>query len=433
MAGYMAAAVNGWEAFCCVLFFRSFAQMRPGRNRRKVWALMGIQAFFCMMLGLALPGSFYGRVAVVSLLVSFSMLYLFQIRYLASLVLAMFFLGLDALMEYLSVVAARRFLPLVFTQNWQFSELSTYGLVLFTSRVLLFCSILLMRKILKGKAFYVLTGKEWRILFISTFLTLVTFTQIAEKVRLDDDTFLYFVLTILVIDYVVYYLIDEIIAREIRRKEDEVFREQVKYETAMYHSISENLERQRKRTHEYKNQISVISALAAARQYQELLAYVEKADAALGLHMDAIDTNHVIVNAILNTKYREATDKGIVFVLKANDLSRLWLREEDIVLILSNLLNNAMEACEHSQEKVIRLKFVLEEKQAVISVKNSMAGPPVVEDGKFQTTKTKDVQEHGMGIRNVIETVENYGGKYTIGFDRGGFVFSIILPDHAGE
>ena len=57
MAGYMAAA-NGWEAFCCVLFFRSFAQMRPGRNRRKVWALMGIQAFFCMMLGLALPGSF---------------------------------------------------------------------------------------------------------------------------------------------------------------------------------------------------------------------------------------------------------------------------------------------------------------------------------------------------------------------------------------
>ncbi len=315
----------------------------------------------------------------------------------------------------------------------QFSELSTYGLVLFTSRVLLFCSILLMRKILKGKAFYVLTGKEWRILFISTFLTLVTFTQIAEKVRLDDDTFLYFVLTILVIDYVVYYLIDEIIAREIRRKEDEVFREQVKYETAMYHSISENLERQRKRTHEYKNQISVISALAAARQYQELLAYVEKADAALGLHMDAIDTNHVIVNAILNTKYREATDKGIVFVLKANDLSRLWLREEDIVLILSNLLNNAMEACEHSREKVIRLKFVLEEKQAVISVKNSMAGLPVVENGKFQTTKTKDVQEHGMGIRNVIETVESYGGKYTIGFDRGGFVFSIILPDHAGE
>lgn len=44
----------------------------------------------------------------------------------------------------------------------------------------------------------------------------------------------------------------------------------------MYHSISENLDRQRKRAHEYKNQIAVISALASGGQYEELLAYVKK-------------------------------------------------------------------------------------------------------------------------------------------------------------
>ena len=36
---------------------------------------------------------------------------------------------------------------------------------------------------------------------------------------------------------------------------------------------------------------------------------------------------------------------------------------------------------------------------------NSMAAMPMVEDGRLQTTKTEEPSEHGMGIRNVIETV----------------------------
>jgi len=77
----------------------------------------------------------------------------------------------------------------------------------------------------------------------------------------------------------------------------------------------------------------------------------------------------VIVNAILNTRYKEATDKGIVFVLKVNNLSNVKICEKDIVLILSNLLNNAIEVCERAKEKVIKLKFMLEEEQIIISVK----------------------------------------------------------------
>ncbi len=400
--------------------------MRTGRSRLKIWAAIGFQVFFCLVYKFWGPGHLYIRAAAVSLLISFTMLYLFQVHYLTALVLAMFFLGLEAVMEYLSVLALGNVFPLM-----GFNMRNPVGgdAAIMASRGMLFIGILVMGKIMRRKAFYVLTNREWGILFISTFITFVSFTGIAAKVRPYDDSFFYFALTILVIDYVVYYLINEIMEREIERKEDEVFRERVKYETAMYQSISENLDRQRKRTHEYKNQMAVIRALASKGQYQELLAYVEKADAGLWAGLDAVDTNHVIVNAVINTKYREAADKGIVFVLKVNDLSRLRLREEDLVLILSNLLNNAVEACEQAAEKVIKLKFILEGEQVVISVKNSLAAMPVVENGKFLTTKTTDVPDHGMGIRNVIETVENYGGKYSIGFDKDGFLFSIILPN----
>lgn len=417
MAGYMAAAANGWEALCCVLFFRSFADMRSRKSRWQILAAIGFQAFSCIFIERSLQGQFHIRIMAESMAVSLAMLYLFRTRYLAALVLSMFFLGLDAIMECLSMAASERFHPFLHEHPALLSGL------------LLFAGVLLTGKIMKGKAFHTLTRKEWSILFVSTFITLITFAGIASEVRFYDGSFPYLALPVLVVDYVVYCLIDEIMVREIKRKEDEAFRERVKYETEMYRSVSENLERQRKRTHEFKNQMAVIHALATKGQYGELLAYVEKADTALQSGLDAIDTNHVIVNAVLNAKYREAVGKGIVFVLKVNDLSALRLCDEDIVLILSNLLNNAMEACERAEEKVIKLKFVLEREQIVISVQNSMASMPVMEDGTFLTTKISDAQEHGIGIRNVADTVEKYGGKYAVDFGGDGFRFSVLLDN----
>ncbi len=88
--------------------------------------------------------------------------------------------------------------------------------------------------------------------------------------------------------------------------------------------------------------------------------------------MDCIKTNHVIIDAILNSKYREMLDKNIVFIFKINDLSGINVSDEDIVVILSNLLNNAIEACEKCPDKrVIKMKLVREKDNFIISVKNT--------------------------------------------------------------
>lgn len=59
----------------------------------------------------------------------------------------------------------------------------------------------------------------------------------------------------------------------------------------------------------------------------------------------------MIINAILNTKYQEAISKNIVFVFKVNDLSKIVIKDEDLVVILANLLNNAIEACENVRKR----------------------------------------------------------------------------------
>lgn len=71
---------------------------------------------------------------------------------------------------------------------------------------------------------------------------------------------------------------------------------------------------------------------------------------------NVINMNHVIVNAILNTKYQESISKYIVFVFKINDLSQIGMDDKYLVVVLANLFNNDIEACEKFEEKKV-IKF----------------------------------------------------------------------------
>ena len=167
----------------------------------------------------------------------------------------------------------------------------------------------------------------------------------------------------------------------------------------------------------------------AAKNYVELAEYISKVSGHLNTELDYIKTNNVIVDAILNSKYREILDKKIVFIFKINDLSEIGICDEDIIVILSNLLNNAIEACEKCHDKkVIKLKFVKETDNVIISVKNTYDGELIIEDGEIQTSKNHDIDEHGIGIKNVIEVITKYQGSYVIQNDKKEFYFSIIIP-----
>ncbi len=53
-----------------------------------------------------------------------------------------------------------------------------------------------------------------------------------------------------------------------------------------------------------------------------------------------------IVDGILDTKYQEVKQKDVVLALKVNGLSNWPIADEYVVIILSNILDNALEACE---------------------------------------------------------------------------------------
>lgn len=422
-----------WEILCCKLFMEIFLSKRKYKNRIVPGFVFGGLILVYYLASCILYNFLWLKQLAIVLFLSVAMHLLFENSYIKSIVLATIYQGLVLITDCVTLLVVGKIFP---SLSVEILDTSTVTIsVSLVCKMMLLCVVLLLKRKIGHKQGDMLTDMEWFRLLLVPIITMASLIAMDLKFNVShdihqDDTLMYIALGMAGMNIIVFYLIDDIMEREQIIREDILFRQKVKNEMDMYYSISENLDRQRKRTHEFKNHLACIASLAGSAKYEELNDYIGKIDSDLRLRMDMVDTNNVTVNAILNTKYREALAKQIVFVLKVNDLSEMTLPDADIVVILSNLLNNAIEACMACENKLVKLKFVLEENELVISVKNSMQKIPIKDNDKFVTRKTKEPEEHGIGVENIISTVEKHGGKYAIEYDDDTFSFTIMIPNN---
>lgn len=418
------------EIMCCKIFYETF-----GKVRYKGWINI-IQ--FVLLLGsmclIAFGFSSHFTIRQIAIVLMFSvfMLWHVKISLKKSFVLAILFDALLLAMDYLIYLINRWFSLGSELLGWQYQV----GRILqsLLAKIVLFLLVLIIRKWFGKKSMEMLSDTEWlRFLFfplftivaISAMLSVFGYVQTVEQANL----LLVIAFGMIGMNIVVFYLINDVVRRELQMHENKVLQIQAKNQLEMYKSISENFDNLKRKTYEFKNQILCIESLLDKKQYSKLVEYAKTIYGSLNNEPDAINTNNVIVNAILNTKYQEANAKGIVFVFRVNDLSELRLNDEDVVTILANLLNNAIEACETCEDqKVIKFKFVKEDDKIIIAVKNTFNYDVIYENGEIKSTKTSSVNEHGVGIKNVLRIIEKYGGSYVIEDKNKEFFFSIIIP-----
>lgn len=420
------------EMICCKIFFETFGKKRTENNYKNYGIILGLIISIYSLALLFYEKFFVKQILVVIVIALFMIMYL-KIRFDKALILSLLFQGLLLSVDYITLWLNVS----LFHSIEEIDEMHYVGgsLVTVLAKIMLFLCVLLIRKKVGDKSTDVLGNTDWlRFIFfpvftIFTIIAMITTSGNVENQK-QENVFLVIALCLAGMNIFVFYLINDILKREIKIRENKIFQLEVQNQTDMYRSISENFAKQRKKTHEYKNQIMCIESLIAAKNYVELENYVRSISGHLNKELDYIKTNNVIVDAILNSKYKETLDKGIVFIFQINDLSEISICDEDIVAILSNLLNNAIEACEKCpNKKVMKLKFVKEKDNVIISVKNTYDGKLDIKDGEIQTSKKYEMNEHGIGIKNIIDVIEKYQGSYAIKNDKHEFYFSIILPN----
>lgn len=429
-------AIIIFEVFCCRMFFESFClTAKDNLNLKKIFILM-MQVAGYYGCGLILSQWLVTKQFAICLIMAGFMSIYFNISLKKSAILSMLYLGLMLLVDYVAYVGNR----MMFSGagEVQGGYVLAGNLVIIFDKIILFICILLIKRQFGKKSTEVLPDSWWiKFLFFPIFTVVTIAFMIAYFPYTEKQTqaqVLYAIaFGMITMNIYVYYLVNDIVNNEAKLYEKEMLEQQVKNELKMYHSISENFEMQKRQTHEFRNHILGIEALVKKNQYQDLVDYITNISNSINYENSVIDTNHVIVNAIVNAKYQEALGKNILFVFRVNDLSKIKIQNEDLVVLLANLLNNAIEACEHCKEKrIIKLKFLLrEDNTVVLSVKNTFSQPLIRENNEIKTSKRIHPENHGVGIKNIVKVIEKYHGSYIIDNSKQEFYFSIFLPEFA--
>lgn len=178
-----------------------------------------------------------------------------------------------------------------------------------------------------------------------------------------------------------------------------------------YEIMEEKWNLQKSLNHDYRNHLNCLQGLMKHKEYDEVEAYLANLNRKYSVGIEYIDTGNVIINTVLNEKYNEAKEMGAAITLQIGDLSKVLMEEIDIILLLSNLLNNAIEALrECKKNKVLCIKLELEREEFLIAIQNSFEGERKKNGDFYDTTKKKDAELHGYGLKNIQNTVEKYGG-----------------------
>lgn len=422
------------EIVCYFTFFDIFAVKRK-LSKSKI-----IITVFLLVLFLRLCIHFLRNYTIIKILITIiiillSMLYLYKISTIKALILTFFVQSIMTLIDYIIIMILAKLYGDITALE---SASALIGrLIIILSRLILFVGLIILSRISTKKNNSVtadMSDKEWiqfLIFPIFTICAVMLMTSSVIKSYHSDIIAIYYIIAIglIVLNLVVFHLISEILENSRNMKEAEALRQQSIGQLELYNSMRENYNIQRQRTHEYKNQIVCMDMLMKKKDYSKLEDYIGNISDGLDAQLDMVDTNNDVVNAIFNAKYYEAIKNDVLVVLKINDLSDIKISDNDIVTILSNLLDNAIEAAKQCDigKRIVKIKMLYEDAVLSIAVSNSYKAELVLtEDGYIRTTK-KDREEHVWGMRNVVATLEKYNAEYIIDYKNGEFVFSIIM------
>ena len=121
-------------------------------------------------------------------------------------------------------------------------------------------------------------------------------------------------------------------------------------------------------------------------------------------------SGNIVVDSIINYKLRSISDWNVAVTVDIVIPTELPIEIVDLSTILTNLLDNAVQALQKTDGKrELKIAMTYRKGMLFIAVKNTYPGKVHYENGEIVTTK-EDTESHGYGLKNVESAAEKYDG-----------------------
>lgn len=411
-----------FEGICTILFFNVFMQRRTNQHTKAnsvlallIYAAVGLlNATF--VHNLLVRGLFTVTLSLIIAIV------LYQSSAFTKITLSVFMYFMLLGIDLIAVLIVTQ----VFTQDM--AVLLNDGLVFFSlgalSKLVLFMLVMLVRRFWRfGAIQKAEKSTGWVVLFyppaIASLAIFVIFRLAANSPQIEITSIraltLFAAVGLLFLSMIIFYLAESITDRQRKIRENDLLRQKVEIETTNVLELAGNFETQRKMVHDFDNRLGAIQQLLAAGKYETASEFIARTAQNLERTAFYINTRNDMVDAVLNQKMALARRKGIRLEILAENLALLPIQPDDLVAILANVLDNAIEAAENVTDaaKIIQVKLNYKKEMWLFSVINPVQHPVLIRDNAVETTK-EDKRLHGLGLRNVAASLERYGGTYML-------------------
>ncbi|MGN0314360.1 MAG: sensor histidine kinase [Fusicatenibacter sp.] len=231
---------------------------------------------------------------------------------------------------------------------------------------------------------------------------------------------------VFIVNVALFYLVDSLAKSTEQLKETALLNQQLDIQTEQILALEKSYQAQRQTTHDFRNQLQTISGLLSMGKSEEAEAYTQELLGQHTVRIFAVNSGHPVIDAVLNHKYQLCKAQDIDVQLQVNDLSKVNLSTDMLVVLLSNLLDNAIEGCCRLDGKRRIFISLIADDTLFLSIRNTSL-PVTIQNGRIPTSKSdKDV--HGYGLGRIQYILDKFSGEYSFTYQDGWFVYAAEIP-----
>ena len=191
-----------------------------------------------------------------------------------------------------------------------------------------------------------------------------------------------------------------------------------------FQNLLQKEENTRRYRHDMNNHILCITQMAEKEQAWQTLNYVQNLQQELVLTSKKIYNTGVEILDILLSHYLVGL-KDIAVLVKGKSNHKLEISDVDFCVIFSNLICNAIEEIRRMNEEGIFLEVEVIQGEYFTRIRISNSSNLIWDETELPVSKKKDKKNHGIGLKNVKETIERNEGSLQLTAD--GKVFSAVV------
>jgi len=204
--------------------------------------------------------------------------------------------------------------------------------------------------------------------------------------------------------------------------------EKYELEDEYYKKIDDSLKSISSLRHDFKNHLIIIDGYANENKIDEIKKYVNKINSTL-TQITIIKSESTLLSSILNTKKQDCLQANVAFEYNL-DFCKINIDDFYLVTILGNILDNAITASSKVANGFISIIIRQLDSYLEIICSNSHCENLTKKDGFFITTKENPGPFHGIGLSNVVHTIEDIDGTINFKYDASTFSVDILLPNY---